>query len=73
MLRFTHQLRNTATAFTVSRMALVVLIRGCDSGGLMSSLGFTIPCEAHLSKAATCSTNITGVAFRYFSNRRSCR
>src|SRR6185369_17829399 len=73
MLRLTHHRRNTPTALTVPRITLGVLERGCDSGGVMSSFGFSIPCDAHLSKAATCSTNITGVDFRYCSNKRSCR
>src|SRR6185369_8569865 len=61
------------TTLTVPSIALGVLVRGCDSGGSRSSFGFSIPCDAHLSKAATYSTNITGVDFRYFSNKHSCR
>ena len=73
MLRLTHHCRNTPTTLTVPSIARGVLVRGRDSGGFTSSFGFSIPCDAHISKAATCSTNITGVDFRYFANKRSCR
>src|ERR1044071_1011786 len=69
MLRLTHQSRNMTTALTISSMQSVELVRGCDSCSFISSFGFNIPPDAHFSKAATCSTNIGGVDFRYLSNR----
>src|ERR1051325_5440118 len=71
MLRLVHQSRNMPTALTVSSMASGVLVSGSDPCSFMSSFGFNIPSDAHLSKAATWSTNIGGADFRYLSNRCS--